>query len=185
MDALIGEEQLAYNNIHTTLSDALTEYSLPCGLRNFNRDRLEEYHTASVKFFTDRVPHSLQKLRRIKCPVKLAHSGGDVAFPIALTQELLQRLLDAGVDAELDVIEGAPHFGTVTHFEEFNPRIHDFIISHTMDEVPPEPKVVISPFEAYLFPFGWTPGADATHIEEHAYKYDFRAALDRVYKPSP
>ncbi|KAG5644712.1 hypothetical protein DXG03_007935 [Asterophora parasitica] len=125
-DAMIGANQLAYNNIHTPLSDALTpspcirlaEYNIPRAMRNYNRDRLEEYHTASVKFFADRAQHSLEKLRGLKCPVELVHCDGDVAYPIAFAQELLERLLDAGVDAELDVVEGAPHFGTVTHFTE-------------------------------------------------------------------
>ncbi|KAG5640232.1 hypothetical protein DXG03_009739 [Asterophora parasitica] len=182
MDALLGLSQLGYNNVRTTLSDVLNEYSLPRAMRNFNRDRLEEFHTASVKFFVDRVPHSLEKLSRVKCPVQLVQCGGDIAYPISFAQELLQRLLDAGVDAELDVIEDAPHFGTVTHYEDINPLLHNFIISHTIDVVPPAPKVVTSPFEAYLVSLGWTPGTDETDIDDE-YTYDFAAALPWAYPP--
>ncbi|KAG5641701.1 hypothetical protein DXG03_004419 [Asterophora parasitica] len=189
-EALVGGSQLAYNNVHTTFSDALTEYTIPQGMRNYNRDRLDEYHTMSVKFFADRTPHSLEKLRRIKFPVRLVQCGGDVAYPIAFAQELLQRLLDAGVDADLDVVEGAPHFGTVTHFKEFNPRIHDFIISHTTDDVPPAPKVVTSPFDLVSLDLDWTPETDEmTYIDledwQREYSFDFRAALDWAYPLPP
>ncbi|KAG5640142.1 hypothetical protein DXG03_000947, partial [Asterophora parasitica] len=117
IDDLVGASQLANNNVRTALSDVLNEYSLPRAMRNSNRDRLEKFHTASVKFFVDRVPHSLKKLSRVKCPVQLVQCGGDVAYPITFAQELLQRLLDAGLDTELSVVEGAPNFGTVTHYK--------------------------------------------------------------------
>ncbi|KAG5641702.1 hypothetical protein DXG03_004420 [Asterophora parasitica] len=185
-DVLTGGHQLAYNNVCTTFNDALTEFTIPLDMRNYNRDRFEEFHTTSVKFFADHAPHSLEQLRRLKSPVQLVQCGGDVAYPIALAQRLLYLMLSAGVDAELDVVDGAPHFGTVTHFKEFNPRIHDFIISHTTEDVPPVPNAATSPFD--LVSLDWTPETDEiTYVDledwQREYSFDFRAALDWAYPP--
>lgn len=85
---------------------------------NFAPNKLEEFHTTSVKFFTEREPHALSVLRKIQCPVELVHCGGDIAYPLECVEELQKRLVDADVDAHITQIEGAPHFGIVTHPKE-------------------------------------------------------------------
>ncbi|KAG6856587.1 hypothetical protein H0H87_002793 [Tephrocybe sp. NHM501043] len=74
----------------------------------------DEFHSATVGFFVEDVIDSQEKFRKISCPVKLIQRGADIAYPLHHAEELLQRLVDVGVSAELDVLEEAPHFGTAT-----------------------------------------------------------------------
>ncbi|KAF5379049.1 hypothetical protein D9615_005993 [Tricholomella constricta] len=176
LDAVIGGLQLGFNNTNTTIGKALNALYIPRAMVNFSPERFEEFHTATVKFFTERTAHTSATLRRLQCPVKLIQCGGDIAYPLRYAQELLGRLVDAGVDAELETVEDAPHFGSVTHPNVFNPLIHDFIMSHTTAPVPPPPEIVTSPFEADLVATGWSPrdGAEDVSSEEDDIRLNFR-----------
>ena len=82
--------------------------------RNYGPGRFEEGQIATVDFFKEQVDYSTEKLKMIRCPVKLIYCGKDIAYPLHHAEELLQRLVEAGVNAELEVANNAPHFGTVT-----------------------------------------------------------------------
>ena len=97
----------------------MIQLTLPDALRNWSRDRLEMFHTVSVKFFCDRQPHSPALLQRIKCPLTLIHCGADIAYPIEYAQELHDRIQGAGLDVRLLAVKDAPHFGSVTHSAEY------------------------------------------------------------------
>jgi pimeloyl-ACP methyl ester carboxylesterase len=85
---------------------------------NFGPGKFEEFHTTSVKFFTDRKPHSTATLSSVLCPVQLLHCKGDIAYPLEYAEELHQLIASAGIDVKLLQIEDAPHFGNVTHPKE-------------------------------------------------------------------
>ncbi|KAG5654434.1 hypothetical protein H0H81_002623 [Sphagnurus paluster] len=158
---------------------SLNAVNIPRAMTNFRPERFNDFHTATVKFFADREPHSLTKLKKLKCPVKLIQCGGDIAYPVHFAEELLQRLLDAGAEADLEVVEDAPHYGTVTHPHEINPLVHDYIMSHTSHPVPPPLDEVISPFEAELLATGWTPNGseDEDSDDEFEICYKFETSL--------
>ena len=48
-------------------------------------------------------------LDRDSAPMLLMHGGADKTVPIAQSQEMLERCKKAGVEADLLVVEGAPH----------------------------------------------------------------------------
>lgn len=85
---------------------------------NCGPDKFEEFHTTSVKFFTDRKPHSTTTLSNILCPVQLLHCTGDIAYPLEYAEELQELIERSGVPVKLLKIEEAPHFGNVTHPKE-------------------------------------------------------------------
>lgn len=96
----------------------MIQLTLPDALHNWSRDRLEMFHTVSVKFFCDRKPHPPALLKQIQCPITLVNCSADIAYPIEYAQELLSRLQGAGLNARLLSVMDAPHFGTVTHSPE-------------------------------------------------------------------
>ncbi|KAG6861402.1 hypothetical protein C0995_000531 [Termitomyces sp. Mi166 len=160
-DSANGSNQLGFNSTSGPLIKAFRKVTIPRAVKNYGPGRFEECYMATVGFFEEQVDYSAEKLRRIWCPVKLVHCGGDIAYPIYHSDELLQRLVDAGVDAKLEVVEDAPHFGTVTYATEINSLLHDFLMKQTMSDVP-VPEEVTSPFEAMLVAAGWSPD----HINE-------------------
>ena len=99
-------------------SPSVVGLALDDALIHWKKANLDQLHTVSVKYFLDRAPHPIEVLRNIKCPITLVQSGADIAYPIELTQELLARLEEAGVDARIKVVKDAPHFATVTHATE-------------------------------------------------------------------
>lgn len=53
--------------------------------------------------------------------MRLIHGEVDVAYPISYSEEFLSDLLNAGVDAKLDIIPDAPHFSSLTHPTQYEP----------------------------------------------------------------
>ncbi|KAG6888724.1 hypothetical protein C0992_007633 [Termitomyces sp. T32_za158] len=117
-DAIKGAIQLGFNSLTDPLTKAILKVTTPKAFKNYGPERLEELHLVTVKFFTEKVDYSTEKLNRIQCPVKLIHCSADIAYPIHHTEELFQRLINSGVNAELEVVEDAPHFGTITNGSE-------------------------------------------------------------------
>ncbi|KAF9058558.1 alpha/beta-hydrolase [Rhodocollybia butyracea] len=115
----------------------------------------------TLDIFLNRRPHSVEELRNIKVPVKLVHGMEDVAYPLEYSQEFLYRLQDAGVDASLEAIAGASHFGCIEQYSIVNPIFHDFIIQQLEGPVPVLTKAVVSPWESKLIKKGWVPDDDS------------------------
>ncbi|KAG6899329.1 hypothetical protein C0993_011183 [Termitomyces sp. T159_Od127] len=165
-DAIRGAVQLGFNSVDDPLTKAISKVSIPKAFKNYGPERFEECHLATVKFFTEKVDYSTANLRKIQCPVKLIHCSADIAYPIKHTEELFQRLIETGIDAELEVVKDAPHFGTITNDTEINPLLHDFLMRQTTSEVPLPMEGVTSPFEAILIAAGWSPNQKDMSSEE-------------------
>lgn len=88
-------------------------------MKSWAPENFGAFHTVSVDFFVDRKPHDLAQLRQIECPVHLIHCGGDVAYPLHYVEELRSRLASAGLQPRVSQVKDAPHFGNVTHSEEW------------------------------------------------------------------
>ncbi|KAF7346998.1 AB hydrolase-1 domain-containing protein [Mycena venus] len=145
-DSLTGGLQYAWNNCETNLGRALVAKSLPVAIRNWAPERFDLFHTVTVKFFLNRESHSVSTLARIRCPVALVHCSEDIAYPIHHAQELLGLMQSAGVDTQLLTIDGAPHYGNVTHFKETNKLLYKFLLASSKGmTVPPVPASVESP----------------------------------------
>ncbi|KAJ7144471.1 Alpha/Beta hydrolase protein [Mycena epipterygia] len=118
-DTLTGSRQLAYNNTESPLSRAVHTRSVAFAMRNWGRGNFGAFHTVTVKFFLNRFPHPVSTLSRIRSPISLVHCSEDIAYPVDYSEELLELLRHADLDAKLYSIPGAPHFGNVTHFERY------------------------------------------------------------------
>jgi pimeloyl-ACP methyl ester carboxylesterase len=97
----------------------LLQYTLPLAVKRSSREELEAFHTITVKFFVDRKPHSRRNLQNVKSPIHLVHCGADIAYEIGDVEELRDALEGAGLDVRISQVEGAPHFGCVTHPEKY------------------------------------------------------------------
>ncbi|KAJ6564091.1 Alpha/Beta hydrolase protein [Mycena capillaripes] len=117
-DALTGGLQFAWNNRETALTRALVAKAVPAAIRNWAPEHFDHFHAVTTKFYTNREPHSVETLATVGCPVALVHCSEDIAYPIHHAEELLKLMQSAGLDAQLLTVDGAPHYGNVTHIEE-------------------------------------------------------------------
>ncbi|KAJ3985843.1 alpha/beta-hydrolase [Lentinula detonsa] len=117
---------------------------------NWNKDHIREYRMTTLDFIINRKPREKEELSQIKVPVKLLHCLGDVAYSLEYTTEFLNLLKEAGVDASLDTIPEASHFGCCEDAHQVNPILHDFIMGITKTEVPCAPESVSSPWNEVL-----------------------------------
>ncbi|KAG6861404.1 hypothetical protein C0995_000533 [Termitomyces sp. Mi166 len=161
-DAVSGATQLGFNSLSEPLIKAIQKVAITKGFRNYGSARLEETHVATVGIFTEQMDYSTEKLRRIPGPVKLIYCGGDIAYTIHQTEDLLRRLIGAGIEAELEAVENAPHFGTVI----INPLLHDFLMKQTTSDPPVPLEEVTSPFERILIAAGWSPDESSSEEED-------------------
>ena len=85
---------------------------------NWGPSKFEDFHTASVKFFSTRQPYSRSALASIICPVRMVHCSADIAYRLPGVELFRKRLEEAEVDVQLDIVEEASHFGSVTHAKQ-------------------------------------------------------------------
>ncbi|KAF8147910.1 Alpha/Beta hydrolase protein [Mycena galopus ATCC 62051] len=155
-DALTGGLQYAWNNRGTNLSKVLVAKSVPAVVRNWAPEHQADlFHNVTVRFFLNHEPFSISTLARIRCPVALVHCSEDISYPIHHAQELLNLMQSAGVDAQLLIIDQAPHYGNVTHIKETNELLYKFLLASSNSmTIPPVPPSVESPFLAELLQLG-------------------------------
>ncbi|KAF7349769.1 Alpha/beta hydrolase [Mycena sanguinolenta] len=161
-DALVGGIQLAYNGTETPFSKALGGVILDSTTRIWAKDHLDIMYTVTVRYLENQAPQDASALARVRCPVLLLHCSADLAYTLESAEELLSTLRAANVDAKLDVLEGAPHMGNVTHPTQVNVFLYDFISAHCpVSSLPQAPTSVQSPFLEELTAFGLLEDEDA------------------------
>lgn len=109
------------NRSRRTHEIRLVSHAVANGFRNWGTlPKFGLLHAVSVKFFLNRSPPSIAQLAplRGRCPIAMIHCSEDVAYPIEYAEESLELCHKAGVDATLESIEGAPHFGNITNSKE-------------------------------------------------------------------
>ncbi|KAJ7082335.1 Alpha/Beta hydrolase protein [Mycena epipterygia] len=154
-DAFTGSMQLAYNNRQSPLITAIASRAVSLWIHKWGREELGVLHVVGVKFIVDRVPPSVSMLSRIRCPIALIHCSDDIAYPLSDSEELLELLHSAGLNATLQCIDGAPHFGNLTHPEEINKLLYEFVLANSGGaQIPPYLTNVESPFQAELVECG-------------------------------
>ncbi|KAJ3895275.1 Alpha/Beta hydrolase protein [Lentinula edodes] len=117
---------------------------------NWNKDHIREYRMTTLNFIIDHKARTREELSKIKVPVKLVHCLGDVAYSLDYATECWNLLKEAGVDASLDAIPEASHFGCCEDAHQINPIFHDFIMANTKIEVPAGVEGVSSPWNEIL-----------------------------------
>ncbi|KAJ7818058.1 Alpha/Beta hydrolase protein [Mycena olivaceomarginata] len=152
---LTGGVQGMWNNRQTKLSKALMAKTVPDIIRNWAPKNYDLFHGVTVNFFLNCPPHPVESLGRIHCPVAAVHCSEDLPYPIHHAQKLLNLLQSASVDTQLFTIDDAPHYGNVTHFEETNDLLYEFLLTNLKGTtLPPVPPSVESPFLADLVRLG-------------------------------
>ncbi|KAJ6453388.1 Alpha/Beta hydrolase protein, partial [Mycena sanguinolenta] len=152
-DGVFGGLQMAYNNTETPFSKALTAVTIDSDTRNWTNN-VDVMYTVTVGYLQNQKPHVAADVARIQCPVLLLHCNGDVIYTRESAEELLALLQSAGVDATLDVLEGAPHYGNVTHSNKANAILYDFVVANALSDLPDSPTSPQSPFLEQFAGFG-------------------------------
>ncbi|KAK7047998.1 AB hydrolase-1 domain-containing protein [Favolaschia claudopus] len=158
-DAIYGSLQLAYSNMETPLIRAIRDYSIEKAEHNWTRDNLHYIELLTIQFHLNQPIYTFEMLRRIRCPMLLVHCSEDFVYPRIHAEELLNLLRTANVDVKLETIEGAPHWGNVTHPDETNTLLYNFVTDHcNASDLPLPPDVVESPFSEELARHGFQDG---------------------------
>ncbi|THU94508.1 alpha/beta-hydrolase [Dendrothele bispora CBS 962.96] len=161
LDALYGARQFAFSNKTTTLITSLVNATYPLVKKNWVPKNFDAYRTVTVDFIAHRKEHSMEELAQIKVPVALAHGLDDIPYAPEVSEVYFKRLLDAGVDATLHKVTGAPHFICVDPGKEVNDLLHDFLLQNLREVAPPIPtKETLSPWDRDLRKNGWDPEDD-------------------------
>ncbi|KAK1223650.1 hypothetical protein PQX77_013472 [Marasmius sp. AFHP31] len=160
-DALYGALQFAFSNKTTSLTTAYATKFLPLAKKNWSPSHFDNFHRATVDFFTRRRRHTMEELRGIKVKVRLVHGMDDVPYGVEYSEEQERMLREAGVDVALDRVSGAPHFVVVDGKMEVNQLIHDFVLDNSPTNgkntsIPPASSIV-SPWDEVMRKAGWIP----------------------------
>ncbi|KAJ6460534.1 Alpha/Beta hydrolase protein [Mycena sanguinolenta] len=158
-DALEGCLQLSVNSQPTPIFNTILRASAPFMASQWGVNSLDDFHSVSVDFFTQREAYTVEAMRNITCPVRLVHCGADIAYDLSTTNEVAAHLRTAGVSVDVVQIPGAPHFGATTHPKEINAEFHEFLLS-VYPKPPPIPSNVKSPFTEQLVAVGWETDSD-------------------------
>ncbi|KZV91495.1 alpha/beta-hydrolase [Exidia glandulosa HHB12029] len=158
-DSVFGALQLGFNSKPSSLVNAMVEIIVPQALNNWGPKKLDDFETITVKFFTERKGYTndqLTKLRNI--PVFLVHCLDDIAYSPQYLMKFANQLKESGVNTTIQDVDGAPHFGSVTHFTTVNPLLVQFVLDQWKGPAVPPAQTgsVVSPFEVHLRKAGWT-----------------------------
>ncbi|KAF7333283.1 Alpha/beta hydrolase [Mycena sanguinolenta] len=187
-DGVVGGLQMAYNNTETPFSKAcvvnadsplitllnltelifgasLTAVTMDTDTRNW-ASNFDVMYTVTVRYLQNQKPHAAADLARIRCPVLLLHCNGDIVYTRESAEELLALLRSVHVDARLDILEGAPHYGNVTHANKANAMLYDFVLANAPEDLPESPNSPRSPFLEQFAAFGLTDDDDETDSDE-------------------
>ncbi|KAJ7869396.1 hypothetical protein B0H13DRAFT_2350988 [Mycena leptocephala] len=123
-------------------------------MRNWLAGKLDVCHLVTAKFFLNRESHPVSRLVRVRYPIALNHCSEDVAYPMHYTEELLDLLHQAHLNAQMHTIEGAPHFGNFTHARETNTLLCSLVVTKSRVIIPPAQTSVKYLFLADLLEFG-------------------------------
>ncbi|KAK7044845.1 AB hydrolase-1 domain-containing protein [Favolaschia claudopus] len=166
LDAVCGALQLGFSGQQSSFINALIARTVPHALKNWGRNKLDEYRIATIDFFVKRTAQTPAAVRKIRCPIKLIHCGADIAYAVEYTGEVLKLLQDNGVDAQLIEVPGAYHFGNVSNPKEINSLIYDNVSRNSPGmSIPPARPSVVSPFTAALKKAGYCQDDDDSDYE--------------------
>ncbi|KAE9392270.1 alpha/beta-hydrolase [Gymnopus androsaceus JB14] len=156
MEGGYGFSQFMFSNNMTNLAQAMFNVTFPICQKHWGYPGLRNYRIATLEFLVNRRSQSKAALSRLRCPVKIVYGTDDVAYPLEYTEKFSEDLEEAGVDASLFTVPGAPHFACLDHADEIDPVLHDFIMQND-DRKPPPVSGILSPWDAFLRSAGWDP----------------------------
>ncbi|KAJ4483868.1 Alpha/Beta hydrolase protein [Lentinula aciculospora] len=161
-DAGFGNTQYMFTNPKVSpLVMAMFNITYPIAMSKWDYHHLDQFRAMNLDCYINRKSHPKSTLARINCPVKLVHGDDDVAYPVSYAEKFLRRLEEAGVEASLFEVTGAPHYLSPDYATCINPILHDFVLQNSRFDLPsraPVPSCVVSPWEDALRQAGWKSG---------------------------
>ncbi|KAJ4488698.1 Alpha/Beta hydrolase protein [Lentinula edodes] len=165
-DAGFGNIQYMFSDPKLSpLVTAMTRVTYPIAMVRWNYHHLDQFRIMNLDFYLNRKSHPKSVLARIIGSVKLVHGSEDVAYPKSYAEEFLQQLEEAGVEASLLEVPGAPHYLSPDFAACINPVLHKFILQNDRFDLAlcaPIPDHVVSPWEDKMRQAGWNPDADSS-----------------------
>lgn len=114
-DSVFGALTLGFNGQKSGLIDALLQRTIPQAIKNWGAKNLEDHRILTVDFFVKRKAFTHEQLSTLSVPLKLIHCTADIAYPLDHFEEFKSAVDDAGGQFSANYVEGAAHFGPVTH----------------------------------------------------------------------
>lgn len=165
-DTIFGALQLGFNSHITSRVEALKNIVGPIHFELWGPDHWESYDACTCRIFTDRRDYTKSELATLRSkPVKLVVCADDIAYPPDYVAIFENQLIDAGVSPTLELVPGAPHFGSITHPDAINPMLVRFVLDHWQGDVPAAKGSVTSPFDAQYRECGWHSGEEVDSDE--------------------
>ncbi|KIK68547.1 hypothetical protein GYMLUDRAFT_68402 [Collybiopsis luxurians FD-317 M1] len=172
MEGGYGFAQFMFSNNMTNLAQAMFNITFIKAQKHWSYHGLTNYRIATRDFLFNRKPQSKAALSRIKCPVRVVYGTNDVAYNQKYSENFVQMLQDAGLNASLHVIPDAPHFLNVEYANHVDPILHDFIMKNDSRRPSPVSENVLSPWDGDLRAVGWNPeGADEDSDDDFEITY--------------
>ncbi|KZV87143.1 hypothetical protein EXIGLDRAFT_724031, partial [Exidia glandulosa HHB12029] len=115
-DAIHGSLQLCWNSQSSAFIDALITVTHPQCLYHWPPSNFPALESTTVTFFTARkgfTPAELDKLKEV--PIVLAPCSEDIAYPPEYFESFAKQLQGGKVTKY--TVEGAPHYGSTTHWK--------------------------------------------------------------------
>ncbi|KAF9064737.1 Alpha/Beta hydrolase protein [Rhodocollybia butyracea] len=130
-EAGFGNSQYMFSTHQVSpLVTAMMKITYPVAMEKWGYEHLDQFRIMNLDFHLRREPFSKTSLARIAGSVKIVHGTEDVAYPQSYSREFLRRLDEAGVDASMHVVRGAPHYLLPDFSNQINPVLYDFILQN-------------------------------------------------------
>ncbi|KIK71516.1 hypothetical protein GYMLUDRAFT_33702 [Collybiopsis luxurians FD-317 M1] len=172
METGYGFAQFMFSNKVSALGQAMSDVSFPLAQKNWGFHGLTNYRIGFLEFLLNRKSQPIEALSCIRCPVKLVYGTDDIAYSQQYTEDFLQDLRQAGINASLYIIPGAPHFVSVDFADKLNPVLHDFIMQSEHRAVPLVLNDIVSPWDEKFRNVGWDPeGRDVDSDDDWIISY--------------
>lgn len=110
----------------------LWKTAIPPAIVQWGPGKFDAYWNTCISFFANSKAFTPEQIARMKgTPTKIIHGENDIAYPLELSELVVDLLTKEGVEAELVQIPGATHYACITAANEW---VSPFS-SHTFDHI--------------------------------------------------
>ncbi|KAF5364825.1 hypothetical protein D9758_009340 [Tetrapyrgos nigripes] len=158
-DAFYGCMQLAFSGKQSDMSDACLAIAFRYAERQWDPAHFHIFRRCTLDLFNNRKTLAVERLRRIRCPLRLFRGNADLAHSPEFTEKVFQNMRDAGCDVKLTSVDNAPHLVSIDNSQITNPVLHSLVMDQVRKPIS-EPDTVFSPWTPILRDAGWIPEGD-------------------------
>ncbi|KAL7417552.1 Alpha/Beta hydrolase protein [Mrakia frigida] len=148
-----GAAQMGMDNVSNPFIDALLECSITYGIAQWSSPKqITSLKAISYDLLVSRGRIGRDALAKITSPILLIFASADSAYPLPLIEEVQRDLVDAGLEVDLKVVDGASHFANCTQPEAVSALLFDFVRKRATLPLFDGSPDVSSPFLSTLSP---------------------------------